>query len=112
VSSPGHQILDVEQHAQLFAQRLAIGMAHSLGLVNRHPQEALPADLPFDFYNLQPERACHALGCRANPVHIHNLVAGESSSNAARRIAPTDPSPLTKKWARAHLRHRPASERN
>ncbi len=76
-----HQILDVQQHAQLLAYGLAVAVADALGLVDEHPQESLLADLPFDVDNFYPSRMRSPFGRVANALQFQGL----AFTGAARR---------------------------
>src|SRR6267378_2121479 len=95
VSRPGNQFLDVEDHAQLLADALAIRVAdlrigvmrnlrrpylpHCIANHRRwlrypidvHPQEPLLADFPFDINDFQAFRTRHPFGSAADFLQIH-----------------------------------------
>ena len=75
VAGPGNEVLDVEKHAQLFADGLAIAMTDSFRFIDVNAQKSLLADFPFDIDYFDPGRAGGAFGGVAYALQLHGLPA-------------------------------------
>ena len=123
IARTGHQLLHVQNYAQLLADPLAIRVTDlgegvwrrtALGRFRRlrggqpvdvHPQKALLTDLPFDIHDFQALRTCYPFGGFADLIQIH------AKTPRPKPVTSSFPPAATKKWACAHSMVRPVSER-
>src|SRR5262249_2386734 len=124
VTRPRNQLFHVENHAELLAHALAIGVADvgertwRIPCFNRicelrgghtvdvHPEKPLLADLPFDIHDFQAFGTRHTFRGVADFFQIH------LKTPRPKPVESSAPPAATKKWACAHSMVRPDSERS